>query len=139
MVDLICPFSATLAQNDFACPKAVNIVRRGGSEFACDAPASHQRCATIHAAVKTASLAAMGAEDDLTTLPHSVLVKIQFGTLIGLQQTIDADVSTEQRIDNIDALIGVACDRYPDPDNLPMDAVVQAVEIYKPNRRRRKK
>ena len=81
MPDRICPFSATLAKNDFACPRASQVIRRGGAEFSCQSAAAHTRCQQLFERCKQAALPEFGVEDDLTMMPQSVLVKIQFGGL----------------------------------------------------------
>jgi len=77
MSELICPFSSTLVQEDFACTNARPIVRRGGAEIACAAEAAHARCQRFFQRLKDVALPEFGVEDDLLKMPHSVLVKIQ--------------------------------------------------------------
>jgi hypothetical protein len=84
MTDLICPFSATLARSDFACARATQVIRRGGAEYACQSDTAHSRCRQLFEHCKQAALPEFGVEDDLTRMPQSVLVKIQFGGLLGL-------------------------------------------------------
>jgi hypothetical protein len=92
-----CAFSATLMGNDFACDQALPVTRRGGPDIACQAQASHARCEKLFAHLKAAALPAMGFTDDLTSTPHSALVKIQFGGLLGVQRLLD----------------GHSCPKYP--------------------------
>ena len=81
MENRICPFSATLVKDDFGCHHASQIVRRGGAEIACASASDHQRCMALLQAFKAVALPAFEVSDDLTQMPHSVLVKIQFGGL----------------------------------------------------------
>jgi hypothetical protein len=67
-----------------ACPNAEEVVRRGGSELDCRSPSHQARCAELFDRLKAQALPAFGVEDDLTTMPHSVLVKVQSGGLLGL-------------------------------------------------------
>ena len=84
MKNRICPFSATLVRDDFACRHASQVVCRGGVEIACASAADHQRCTALLQAFKAVALPAFEVSDDLTQMPHSVLVKIQFGGLLVL-------------------------------------------------------
>ena len=89
MSDLPCPFSAPVVKKDAACVCAQEVIRRGGAEVACQDQVAQQRCNELYLKIKAASLALMGADDDLLTLPHSVLVKVQYGGLAGLQDAGD--------------------------------------------------
>ena len=134
MIDLICPFSAPLVKKDFLCPFAQEIIRRGGAEIACQKSTSHTRCGELHEKIKPSALAAMGHEDDLLTVPHNVLVKIQYGGLLALQdvlqeQDLDADIK------NLDVLVAQAMETYPDEDTFPHDRVNQQISNYKTQRR----
>ena len=84
-----CAFSQTLIGGQFACAHAEPVVRRGGAEIACRSADASQRCATLMQCLKDAALPAFGVEDDLLSMPHSVLVKIQFGGLLGVQRLLD--------------------------------------------------
>lgn len=138
MTDLICPFSATLAREDFACPRAGQIIRRGGAEFACDSETSHARCMQVFEHCKQAALPAFAVEDDLTQMPQSVLVKIQFGGLLGLRRFITGQAPDENRIDDIDALLDAASAQFPDPDSFPYAQLVDDITGWKLPRRRRR-
>ena len=76
MSDLICPFSATLARNDFACPHAEQIIRRGGAEFSCRAATAHSDCVHLFERLKKVALPEFDLEDDLLQVPHLSLIHI---------------------------------------------------------------
>ena len=117
MPDLICPYSATLAQkSSFSCPNADEIIRRGGSEYICLQSSSYDICSEVHNKVKDTYLNSEGLEDDLLSLPHSTFVKIQFGCVLGLQSVLDRNVAN---IDDIGSLITDAISHYKNIDDLP--------------------
>lgn len=130
MSDLICPFHATLVKVDFGCQYADQVVRRGGAEIACTAASEHQHCSRFYQRVKLEALATMGLEDDLLSLPHSVLVKIQFGSLLAMQTEI-----ANSPIENIAALMTMINEKYPDHDALPFQDINAAISHYKLSRR----
>ncbi|WP_455365447.1 hypothetical protein [Kaarinaea lacus] len=132
---LKCPFRATLITRTFVCQYAEEITRREGPDIACNAMELNKSCFDFFNELKTKALAKMGHEDDLATLPASVLQKIQFGGLLGLQSQIDGSASGE-RVDNIAALIERASKQYDRIDHFPFDVCVDAVEAYKLKRRR---
>lgn len=137
MSDLLCPFSAPVVKQDFACQHAQEIIRRGGSEIACQQADAHGVCMALHGAIKASALQAMELEDDLLSLPHNVLVKIQYGGLIGLQQ-LTSDSHPDDTIDDIASLVSSVMNRFVTLDNIPLDAVNQTIINYKTQRRRKK-
>jgi len=78
----------------------------------------------------------MGLEDDLLTLPHSVLVKIQFGALLGLQSSKDSSVTS---IENVAELITSIAETYTVLDDMPFMKINERVRNYNLQKRRRKK
>jgi hypothetical protein len=136
MNELICPFSATLARDDFACRQAERIIRRGGAEFACRSETLHTDCSRLFAQLKNAALPAFDLEDDLLQVPHGVLAKIQFGGLLGLQRLV-AD-SPGDRVGDIAALVEASGARFGGIDAVPHAQLVGDITGYKLARRRRR-
>lgn len=139
MTDLLCPFSATLIKQDFGCEHAQEIIRRGGAEIACNSVENHTTCSAIHQQIKAAALTQMGLEDDLLTLPHSVLVKIQFGGLLGLQKTLQPGLEDNSKVADIASLVSSAVEKFATPDKFPYEATTQSITNYKISRRRGRK
>lgn len=86
MEEYKCAFAAPLIAGQFGCAHAQHVTRRGGPDVACAARAGHERCTQLFELLKAAALPALGVEDDLLSMPHSTLVKIQAGGLLGLQR-----------------------------------------------------
>ena len=138
MSDLLCPFTAPLVKKDFLCPQADEVIRRGGSEIACKNQASHGQCTTMHTQVKLSALAAMDLEDDLLTVPHNTLVKIQYGGLLGLQAMMSPEKTDSTQVENIEKLIAQAGSTYGELANVPLETINEAIANFKTQRRRKK-
>ncbi len=136
MSDLICPFSATLAKDDFACRHAEQIIRRGGAEFACRSGPLHADCSRLFAQLKNAALPLFDLEDDLLQVPHGVLQKIQFGGLLGLQRLV-ADRPGD-KVDDIASLVESASAHFGGMDAIPHDRLAGDITRYQLARRRRR-
>jgi hypothetical protein len=137
MTDFICPFNAMIAQKrDYACPYADEVIRRGGSEYVCLQPGSHQVCSDAHDNVKHAYLDSQGLDDDLLTVPHSTYVKIQFGCVLGLHSSI---VSEATNLEDISALITEAIDHFNGAENFPFEKVIECIAEHKLEKRGRRK
>jgi hypothetical protein len=140
MSDLICPFSAPLVAQDFACRYGEAVIRRGGTEIACRADASYARCIELHQAMKAVALADAGYEDDLTQVPHSLLVKIQYGGLLGLQRLTGNDSESATTVADIDRLVESALARFGTVSGIPCAELCADMTAYRlPGRRRGRK
>ena len=140
MSERICPFSATLVKEDFACHRASLIVRRGGAEIACSGEQAHARCSNLFQRLKDVSLPVFGVEDDLLKMPHSVLVKIQYGGLLSLQQNMNISAEPRSTVADIDSLIAAAVGRFGSIDVIPCEDFCNAIVSYKlPGRGKRKR
>jgi hypothetical protein len=87
--------------------------------------------------MKVAALPAFGVEDDLLSMPHSVIVKIQFGGLLGLQQLLSGLPVGSPKVDNIYVLVDQALHEYGDLDAIPYQFLVEDITSYKLRRRSR--
>lgn len=138
MADLICPFGATLARDDFGCPNADKVIRRGGTEIACKAPDAHARCSELMQHVKDAVLPAMDLEDDLLQIPHGILQKLQFGGLLGVAR-LCGNRPDSTTVEDIDRLVQAAAEKFGGLDALPCGELVDDVMQYRLPRRRSRK
>jgi len=136
---LICPFSATLVRDVFGCIHAEPVIRRGGTEFSCRERAVHTHCQQLFGALKQAALPAFDVEDDPTRTPHSVLVKIQFGGLLGLQRIALDNPPAADRVADIQALVGDAVSRFGTIQGIPCGQLAEDMRGYTLSRRRRRR
>lgn len=135
-MELKCPFASPITSGRAACSLAREVVRRGGSEYDCQTEAAHRRCSALFARLKAAGLAAFEVDDDLTQMPHSVLVKVQGGGLAGLQRRLGGDPGW---IDDIDALVERALAHWHGLDAIPTEALAAEMLDYKLARRTRRR
>lgn len=130
-----CPFSALQAAGIGQCSKAVEVVRRGGSEYDCSNAENWRQCVDLQQHLLALGLAALAQVDDLSVTPKSVYDRVLLGGLRGVGEllpersrpTIESDIS---------ALVEAAAARYPKPQQLPPETIVRSVEETRPPRRR---
>ena len=140
MSDLMCPFSAPLIAEDFACPHAEPVIRRGGTEIACSSETARMRCAGLHQAIKAEALADHDYADDLTQVPHSLLVRIQYGGLLGLRRLTGQDSDSATMIADIDGLVEAARVHFGSVSDIPCTELCADMTGYRlPGRRSRKR
>lgn len=131
-----CPFAIGLTKRLYQCQHAQEVVRRGGAEYDCTEPSAHATCMGLMARLKTRGLAALGVEDDLATMPHGALVKVQCGGIAGLARLLDM-VAAEQAID-IAILVEQAVERYQGVDAVPVAELEPDILAFKLERRTRR-
>jgi hypothetical protein len=129
-----CPFSAPLVTRQFGCAHAQEVIHRGGTEINCMNVAAHTRCAHLFQRLKLAALPAFGVEDDLLSMPHSVLVKIQYGGLLGLQRLLKVEAQAVERVEDVQALVAEASLRFN--DEIPCAPLVDDITSFKTRARR---
>ncbi|MEK7717042.1 MAG: hypothetical protein AAB322_04735 [Pseudomonadota bacterium] len=131
-----CAFSNTLVTGQFGCEKGEQVTRRGGPDVVCTSDEAHRQCDKLFQRMKQAALPAFGVEDDLLSMPHSVLVKIQFGGLLGLQRLQGNGTDESAVVKNIHGLVGQTIGKYGGLDAIPCQAFVEDMTSYKLKRRR---
>jgi hypothetical protein len=138
-MSLKCPFAAPITAGRAACCNAQEVVRRGGSEYDCRSEADHAACIGLFDRLKAAALPAFGVEDDLLSMPHSTLVKIQSGGLLGLARLLgdQAAEGAEEgaEIADISVLVGLARARYGDLGLVPCAELTGDILGYRLERR----
>ncbi len=123
-----CPFSNPILSHDYGCAHANEVTRRAGPDIACGKPDAQARCEHVFEALKLAALPEFGVPDDLTQMPHSALVKIQYGGLAGLLRLIEG---TAGPIMDVDALMTRAVAHYGSVDALPCGDLVADITSHK--------
>jgi len=136
MEEYKCAFSNTLVTGQFGCEKGAQVTRRGGPDVVCASDEAHQQCEKLFQRMKQVALPAFGVEDDLLSMPHSVLVKIQFGGLLGLRRLQGDSTDESAAIKNIHGLVSQAIGKHGGLDAIPCQAFVEDMTSYKLKRRR---
>jgi hypothetical protein len=134
-----CPFAAPITTGRSACAHATEVVRRGGSEYDCADADAHDRCIVLFAGLKRTGLDAFDVEDDLTQMPHSVLVKIQTGGLLGLRRLLEPDADAEAPVADVASLVARASAAYGGVEQIPYPALADDMLHCKLERRARRR
>jgi hypothetical protein len=137
--DYKCAFSATLTGGEFGCRHARQVTRRGGPDIACGDEQSHLVCARLLVRLKEVALPAFAVDDDLLSMPHSVMVKVQFGGLLGLQGLLTGasqGASGAAPVDDIARLVERAVQFYQGVEAIPCAELAADMTSFKLKRRR---
>jgi hypothetical protein len=135
MQEYKCAFSNTQVTGQFACENGKPVTRRDGPNVVCTSDEAHQQCELLFQRMKQAALPAFGVEDDLLSMPHSVMVKIQFGGLLGLRRLQGTNTDESADVNNIHGLVVQAIGKHGGLDTIPCQALVEDMTSYKLKRR----
>ncbi len=136
MVELKCPFNQTLRSETFGCVHAAAITRRDGPDVCCTSQPAQERCTALFEGMKRSALPAFGVADDPQQMPYSVVVKVQFGGLLGLQRHLGMASPDPARVDNIDALVERAVSVHGSLADIPYADLSGDISAYEVKRRR---
>ncbi|MFO8024890.1 hypothetical protein [Thiohalophilus sp.] len=136
MSDNRCAFSSPLIAEQYVCHFGQQVVRRGGAEVACCDATACSRCESVFERLKQVTLPVFGVDDDLTSMPHSVIQKIQFGGLSGLQH--QSGIEPAEHVD-IDHLLNQVAEQYGGIDSLPYSGLVDTITAYQLKRRQHRR
>ena len=132
MADDKCAFNDPILNGGFGCRHASSVARRAGPDIACASPPDQFRCAQVLERFKAAGLPALGYEDDLLTTPHSVLMKLKFGGLLGMRRLLGESNTT---VPDVCGLIDAAVGRYGSVDSLPLIETIEDMKAHSVRRR----
>ncbi len=135
MQDLHCPFSQPITTGLCGCRHALEVTRRGGAETACQDQSMFRQCRIVAERLKENILPALGFENDLLQVPHSMLQKVMVGGLNGLNHL--AGNTTDRQITDISVLIGQVFARVAELSAADCEKLAQEVRDTRLRRRRR--
>lgn len=131
--DLKCPFAQVLISEQARCTKGVTVARRGGVDVSCQDAVASARCRTVHEGLLTTALEAVGMEYDLNQLPHSLLMKVQYGGLAALAK----ETGFTQPVEDVDQLVQAVVKKYQRSDRIDYERYQPEILSYKLKRRGR--
>lgn len=134
--ELRCVFEKAILRQCCQCSVArhFNLAERIG--VACTQTAAQQLCTDFLKTMHTKSAFAVHAEPGDAPLPHAREIKIQCGSIIGLQQELlhTDDAGTR----DIHALLSQALEQYDAIEALPYEQVIRGVANYEGRRRKKR-
>ena len=136
MSDDRCPFNDTIMHGGFGCRHAHTVTRRAGPDIACSSPPDQARCLNLFEGLKAAGLPALGYQDDLLTMPHSVLLKVKFGGLLGAQRIVTGTAA--ETVSDVAGLLDAVCQKFGGAEAFPYASVTADMAAHGIRRRGRR-
>lgn len=131
-----CPFMNPIITGDFACSLGQAVTVRNSPQVHCRDETALAVCQGLSDRMKDVGLTAFGMEDDLTTTPHTVYLKILQGGLLALQADSGASVPIAGQIADVHALVDLVTAQGQGLDTIDYPALAARMTDFKPKRRR---
>ena len=127
-----CAFEKPILQRRAGCSRSrrVNIAEREIAD--CIDADCRRRCERFLNSVRQGSTFALGRPG--SRLSCNQALQLQVGALDGLKKMLSGKAS----IEDIDGLIGKACERWGEPEAIPLETIIRSVAESRPARRVRK-
>ncbi len=134
---LACPFEKALLSRQCNCAMArrFNLAEREG--ISCTAWKARRDCDAFLALLRDKARFALGLPAVSGPLPHAKEIKLQMGSLTGLQQVVQQNELPATWIKDIHALLAAAREQFGSLETLPFSAIMKAVSAYRGRRRRK--
>ena len=129
-----CAFHDPLIADEFGCECGQKVTRRAGPDVACQNDAAHQRCAFYLQRLKDVTLPIFDLPDDPLLVPDSLMKKIQYGGLLGLQ----TELSRDQPITNIFQLMNQAEQTFGEIQSFPYETIKREITNFTLRKRGKK-
>lgn len=134
-----CPFQTPIIAGDLACQLAKAVTVRNTPQIHCQSEAALALCQQVYEHFKAVGLPAFGMEDDLTSTPHNIYIKIQCGGLLGLQARSGVTPVQEGKVADIRALVEAVTRGGEQVDTLAYTELVPYMQAQQARRRRERR
>ena len=131
-----CPFQNPIIVGDCGCRLSRSVTVRNTPQIHCQSDQALETCNRLYAHLKEAGLAAFDMQDDLTTTPHGVYMKIQYGGLLGLQNLTDVVPDGNTAIADIHDLVTRVTENGTRIDELDYQTLSSVMKQQRLKRRR---
>ncbi len=132
---LRCHFEKSINARTATCAhgRRFNLADREG--VACTLDLAQKRCITLLEILRQKGSFALGMPKVEGPLPHAKEIKVQMGSLLGLQTALHPEQTESDLVHDIQALISEGISRYGNLDQLPFEEIVKCVVKYEGRRR----
>lgn len=133
---LQCPFEKTLNSRRCTCDKMDKIHLADREVVGCKNKLAWQNCHNFLELLRSNAKFALKLTEVEEPLPHGKEIKVQNGSVIGLQKLFNPENEDKP---NIYRLLNQALNQYQEFENLPLDQLMQSIVRFKARATRKDK
>jgi hypothetical protein len=133
-----CAFERALLSRCAQCSLARSMLLAERELIGCESASASERCRAYRAQLRGKALFALRI-DAAGPWPFGKEIRLQCGGLLGLRRALDdGDDDETTGVEDVDALMREALERYGALDTLPYSRIMRSVIRYEPRRRVRR-
>ena len=125
MPDQRCPFAQALIGKCVECARADRMQIAEREVVRCSEATCYARCVRLYLQLRHSFGFALGMTHDDAAIPHAKQMHIQCGGLQGLSSVLKG----ESEVDDVDALLCLAAQRWVDIEDIPYSEVIHAARL----------
>jgi len=129
--ELPCTFSKAILRRCCNCRHAQKLLLAEREAMACLSPEGQQRCETLLPILRYKAAFALKLTDTDGKLPFGKEIKVQCGSMLGLQQELEANPLQEPKVEDIYNLIDQAEAFYDSFEKFPFNEMVRTISHFK--------
>ncbi|MEN8212766.1 MAG: hypothetical protein ABFR19_00260 [Pseudomonadota bacterium] len=136
-----CAFEKAVLTLQCQCSEAEKFCIAEREGVHCNSDAGQRQCLQLLEVLRSQARFALRAtsSEQKKLLPHGKAIRIQVGGLRGLHVALNPDHPIPARIENVNALVSRAVERFGSLERLPFSLIMQQVSAYQPRIRARHK
>ena len=126
-----CVFAKALLRRCCGCRHAQKLLLAEREAIACLSPDAQQRCESLLPLLRKKAAFALKLTDTDSVLPHGKEIKVQCGSMLGLQQELELNPIQNPKVDDIYNLIDQAEAFYDSFEKFPFNEMVRTISHFK--------
>lgn len=131
-----CVFEKAISSRRAVCSKSLRFHLADREGISCRSASGNALCAVLLPLMRSKARFALHLTSAEGPLPHAKEIRVQTGGLLGLQEQVYPDRQGQDRVDDIINIVDTALQCYGRPEDLPYDAIVQAIVRFEGRRKR---
>jgi hypothetical protein len=136
--DVYCAFEKSVLTNACGCRRAERFCIAEREGVHCQDAAGQTRCLAWLELLREQARFALRTEEDRKLLPHGKAIRLQVGGMRGIHHVLFDGAQPPTTIDDIDATLAAAEQRFGSLAAVPFSDVMRAVAAYQVRRRARR-
>lgn len=131
-----CVFEKAINSRRASCAKSLRFHLADREGISCRSASGNALCAVLLPLMRSKARFALHLTSAEGTLPHAKEIRVQTGGLLGLQEQVYPERRDAESVDDIIDIVDIALQRYGNLEDLPYDAIVQAIVRFEGRRKR---
>jgi hypothetical protein len=132
-----CVFEKAINSRRATCAKSLRFHLADREGITCRSASGNALCAVLLPLMRAKARFALHLTSAEGPLPHAKEIRVQTGGLLGLQGEVYPDRQGQDGVEDIIDIVDVALRRHGTLEDLPYDAIVQAIVRFEGRKRRR--